>query len=60
MAYRTYKWMDKNGRSPIYHTGIKDYAGSPDLSTDMTLYAFTKILAEYEKVQGKLPKNVAI
>lgn len=57
MAYRTYKWMDKNGRSPN-HTGI-DYAGSPDLSTDMTIKAFVQVLTEY-KTTGKLPDSITV
>jgi hypothetical protein len=57
MADRTYKWMDVNGRSPN-HTGI-DFAGSPDLSTGMTLKAFAKALTEY-KATGNLPENIAV
>lgn len=57
MADRTYKWMDNNGRSPN-HTGI-DFAGSPDLSTEMTLKTFTEVLTEY-KATGKLPESIAV
>lgn len=57
MADRTYTWMDANGRAPN-HTGI-DFAGSPDLSPELTLKAFAKILTEY-KATGKLHENISI
>lgn len=57
MADRTYKWMDTNGRSPN-HTGII-FSGSPDLSPDMTLKAFTQVLTEY-KATGKLPDIITV
>lgn len=57
MADRTYKWMDSNGKSPN-HTGI-DFSGSPDLSTDTTLKAFTKVLTEYQAT-GELPAGISI
>lgn len=57
MAGRTYKWMDANGQAPN-HTGI-DFSGSPDLSPDVTLKAFAKVLTEY-KDTGKLPASVSV
>ncbi|MGB9980132.1 pseudomurein-binding repeat-containing protein [Methanobacterium sp.] len=57
MADRTYTWMDANGRAPN-HTGIKS-AGSSDLTPDMTLKSFAKVLTEY-KATGQLPASISI
>lgn len=57
MADRTYKWMDANGQAPN-HTGI-DFSGSPDLSPDITLKTFAKVLTGYKNT-GELPASVSV
>jgi len=49
--------MDNNGDSPNY-VGISN-PGQPDLSPDITLNLFAKVLSEY-KSTGQLPASVSI
>ncbi|MCC7563499.1 MAG: hypothetical protein KO275_03225 [Methanobacterium sp.] len=57
MADRTYKWMDQNNKVPNY-IGVYE-GGANDLSPEMLLRTFVKVLTEY-KSSGKLPENVSV
>ncbi|MDN5374664.1 MAG: hypothetical protein PWP32_1429 [Methanothermobacter sp.] len=57
MAGRTYRWMDQNGRVPN-HVGIRQ-EGAGDLSPDILLRAFVRVLTEYRST-GKLPDRVTV
>ncbi|MFA0832786.1 MAG: pseudomurein-binding repeat-containing protein [Methanobacterium formicicum] len=57
MADRTYKWMDQNSMVPNY-IGVYE-GGANDLSPEMLLKTFIKVLNEY-KSNGKLPESVTV
>ena len=57
MAQRTYTWMDNSGQSPNY-IGIRG-AGDPDLSPDVTLNLYARILAQYQS-NGQLSDTITI
>lgn len=57
MARRVSNWMDANGRAPNY-AGIMT-PGADDLSTDMTIITFVKVLDHYYST-GKLPNSVSV
>jgi len=57
MADRTYQWMDQNGNVPNY-IGVYE-GGANDLSPEMMLRTFVKVLTEY-KSTGKLPESITV
>lgn len=57
MAERTYRWMDENGRVPN-HVGVFE-GGADDLSPEMMLRLYVKVLTEYKK-NNRLPESVNI
>ena len=57
MARRVSNWMDANGRAPNYAGIITP--GADDLSTDMTITTFAKVL-DYYHYNGELPTSVIV
>ena len=57
MALRVSNWMDANGRAPNYAGIITP--GADDLSTDMTILTFAKVLDYYHST-GSLPASVSV